>query len=209
MHCKFLWDREVPYCAWSSEENYHRADVFAYMWNTKFHVLRLFIFDVLITWSFRMPSSWYYSSWLVWDAATRQTIRANRSRGDAMYFYLLFINRPSRSSRGYWVEGTPWGGQVGEKEWVPCNSFSNYWLRANVFAGILRLPPSYDLRNLSLYEDLVKKRQEVLASKFCDLMTINMTLKSHNGYRVGFYNDVIFKVNFRVLHRFSEDDRSF
>ena len=72
------------------------------------------------------------------------------------------------------------------------------------------MPTSCDPENcLSGLEGLVKKRQEVLASKFCDLMTRNMTFESHNDYRVRFYNDVILEVNFRVLHRFSEDEKFF
>jgi len=85
-------------------------------------------------------------------------------------------------------------------------------LRANVVAGIPRIPTSCDTENencLSALEDLVKKRQEVLASKFCDCMTRNMTFESHNDYRVRFYKDVIFEVKFRILHSFSDDDRPF
>ena len=53
------------------------------------------------------------------------------------------------------------------------------------------------------------KRQEVLAWKFCDLMTSGVKFDSHNEYRVGFYKDVVLNVNFRILPHFSEDDRSF
>jgi len=64
--------------------------------------------------------------------------------------------------------------------------------------GIPRIP-SYDPQNRPLHEDLVKKRQEKLAAKFCDLMTADISFESHD-YRHRFYKEVMLEVNFRVLH---------
>jgi hypothetical protein len=72
--------------------------------------------------------------------------------------------------------------------------------------GIPRIPP-YDPQNRPLFEDLVKKRQEKLAAKFCDLITADISFESHNDYRHRFYKEVMLEVNFRVLHHFFEHDR--
>ena len=75
-------------------------------------------------------------------------------------------------------------------------------------AGIPEIPP-YNRGNCSSQAVIVKNRQEMLASKFCDLMTSDMKFDSHNEYRVGFYEDVVLNVNFRILPHFSEDERFF
>jgi hypothetical protein len=72
---------------------------------------------------------------------------------------------------------------------------------ANAIAVIPRILP-YNLRNRSSHAALVKQCQEVLASKFCELMTSDMSFKSHNEYWVGFYKEVTLEVNIRILHHF-------
>ena len=69
-------------------------------------------------------------------------------------------------------------------------------------AGIPRIPPLYDPRNRILYEELVKERQEKLASKFCDLMTADISFEFHNDYRLRFYKEVILQVDLHVFYLF-------
>ena len=76
-------------------------------------------------------------------------------------------------------------------------------LRIEDIVGIPRIPSSYNPQDNASYERLVKERQALLASRFCNLMTKEMLFTSHNDHRLGFYKDVLNKVNFHVLRLFS------